>query len=92
MTKNSIQFNSIHKFVTLDLESRAPGPRAVEIALSRRKCFGKNDCGGGEEINNFISLAHEILRLQGLVIKEGWTKNKYYLGHLGGIIDFEIWS
>ena len=24
-----------------------------------------------EEINNFISLAHEILRLQGLVIKEG---------------------
>ena len=32
------------------------------------------------EINNFISLAHEILRLQGLVIKEGWTKNKYYPG------------
>ena len=36
--------------------------------------------GSEEEINNFISLAHEILRLQGLVIKEGWIKNKYYPG------------
>ena len=32
------------------------------------------------EINNFISLAHKILRLQGLMIREGWTKNKYYPG------------
>ena len=36
--------------------------------------------GSEEEINHFISLAHEILRLQGLVIKEGWIKNKYYPG------------
>ena len=46
----------------------------------------------GEEINNFISLAHEILRLQGLVIKEGWTKNKYYPGQATCKIENWNWN